>query len=170
MSKFDELCQAYVSAKKDFLARRAAAVSFAAGLLAGMEAHLGCPPFQLYFLPHNREASSTKTRTADGAVWLDDDGLWRFSMALCLRETQDMSRKDAIPQTVRFEMAVRPTETGYTVKLKGWDDEFSLPSADGSGEHAAFYESVFQHVLGSYRQPGQRFLENVIESQRTIGS
>jgi hypothetical protein len=170
MSRFDELCQAYVSAKKGFFAQRAAAVAFAGELLAGMETHLGCPPFQLYFLPHNRDASSTKTRTADGAVWLDDDGLWRFAMALCLRETQDTSRKDAIPQTVKFEMVVRPSETGYTVKLKGWDDEFSLPSTDGSGERAAFYENVFQRVLDSYQQPGQRFLENVIESQRTIGS
>jgi len=168
MSKFDELCQAYVAAKQEFFAQRAAAVAFASNLLAGLEAYLGAPPFQLYFQPHNREASSTKTRTADGATWLGDDGLWHIAMALSLRENQDMSQKNLTPQTVTFELVARPSETGYCVKLRGANDEFNVPATAGSAEHAALDEYLFQRVLRSYKAEGQRFLENVTVSQRAI--
>jgi hypothetical protein len=169
MSKFDELCEAYVSARKGFFARRSACAAFARAVLEGMEQYLGCPPFQLYFIPSNYEPASIKTRTAEGAISCADDGRWRFAIGLSLRESQDTTRKDITPQTVRFELVLRPTDSGYAVRLKGWDDEFVLPATDGTAAHTAFYEFIFQRVRESYLGPDQRFLENVTESQRQIG-
>jgi hypothetical protein len=169
MSRFEELRHAYLDARKDFFARRDASAAFAATIVEGMEHYLECPPFQVHFISNTREASATKAHNALGAVWLGTDSNWHFNIGLDLIDNEEGFRKDAARQTVVFELLVQPSDSGFNVGIKGWNDRFSLPGTDGTAERAAFYDFVFQHITGSYQQPGQRFFENGVDPQRAIG-
>jgi hypothetical protein len=58
MSKFDEIRQAYVDARKAFFASRDASAAFALGLVEGMERYLECPPYQIHFLTKAHQSSA----------------------------------------------------------------------------------------------------------------
>jgi hypothetical protein len=169
MSRFDELHQAYIDARKTFFAQRDASIALAGSVREGLERYLGCPSFTLRFLSHAGGTSLVKTNTAAEAAWLDAGGTWRFSLGMDLSEAMPGVHREAAKQTVVLDVSMQPTADGFTVALKGWNDRFNLPTNADSAEHAVFYEFVFQRMIESYRQTGQRFFESLLDSKRAIG-
>ena len=168
MSKFDELHQAYVDARRAFFARRDASIASATAILEGLERYLECPRTTLSFLSRSGGTSLLKTHKAEEAVWLGPDGLWRFSIGLDLSEVQAGGRRETAKQTVVVEVVIQPTDTGFSIGLKGWNKQFDLPKDTESAEYAAFYEFVFQHIIESYQKSGQRFFESLADSKRAV--
>jgi len=179
MSKFAELHQAYLDARRAFFDERDRCAVFAAGLLDGLERYLECPPAHLRFVPHGGVTSAAKTRESQATPTIDPDGVWHCNVALELGDTRVEARKETAKQTVLFELLLQPVSGGFSVGIKGGSERFTLPpAADTSdaarlradaAERAAFYEYLFQRILGSYRQSDQRFFETLADSKRTIG-
>jgi hypothetical protein len=169
MSKFEEIRQAYVDARKSFFAQRDASVAFAIGLVQGMERYLESPPYMIRFLTNTRQAAAAAADDAKDAVAYGTDGLWHFGLGMELVDNADgLNNKNAARQTLAFELQVKPDGAEFTVGLKGWDDRFTLSGTGGSPEQTRFYDFWFKRITDSYLQPGQRFFENMADSSRTV--
>uniref|UniRef100_A0A7C4GHP5 Uncharacterized protein n=1 Tax=candidate division WOR-3 bacterium TaxID=2052148 RepID=A0A7C4GHP5_UNCW3 len=179
MSRFSEIHQAYIDARKAFFAERDRCAAFAADLLDGLERYLGCPPAHLRFIPHGGLTSSVKTREAQATPTIDADGIWHCEAALEIGDTAVGAHKESARQTIHFELLLQPTAAGFNVGIRGTAERFSLPPLPASSatprpptdspERTAFYEYLFQRMVESYRQPGQRFFETLADSKRRIG-
>jgi hypothetical protein len=169
MSKFEEIRQAYVDARKSFFAQRDASVAFALSLVQGMERYLESPPYMIRFQTSTRQAAAATAHDAKDAVAYGTDGLWHFGLGMELVDNQDgLNNKNAARQNLAFELQVKPDGAGFTVGLKGWDDRFTLSATDDSSEQTRFYDFWFKRIIDSYLQPGQRFFENMADSNRTV--
>lgn len=170
MSRFTEIHQAYLDARNAFFAERDRCAAFAAGLLNGLERYLECPPTHLRFIPHGGLTAATKTREAQATPTIDAEGFWHCEVALEIGDSDIGARKESARQTVIFELLLQPNATGFSVSIKGLARRFALPAVTDSPEHTAFFEFLFQQIITSYHQPGQRFFETLADSRRTIGS
>jgi len=170
MSKFDEIRQAYVNARKNFFDQRDASAVFALSLIEGMERYLECPPYQIHFLTHTHQATAAAAHDAKGAVMFGNDGLWHFNIGMELVDNVDGFHKNAARQTLAFELLVQPDGTGFSVGFKGWTDRFILPATGESPERTRFYDFWFKHIIDSYLQSGHRFFEDMADSDRTVSA
>jgi hypothetical protein len=168
MSKFDEICQAYVDARKSFFAQRDASVEVARGLVQGMERYLDGPPYLIRFLTNMRQAAAATPHDAKDAVLYGADGRWHFSLGMELVDNKEGFNKNAARQNLAFELLLKPDGAGFSAGLKGWDDQFALPVTGDSPERTRFYDFWFQRILDSYLQPGQRFFEGMADSDRAV--
>ena len=168
MSKFDEIRQAYVDARKSFFAQRDASAAFALDLVEGMERYLDGPPYLIHFLTGVHQATAAAAHHAQDAVVYGNDGLWHFSLGMELVDNAEGFNKNAARQNLAFELLVKPDGTEFSVGLKGWDDRFTLPASGDSPERTRLYDFWFQRILDSYLQPGHRFFENMADSDRTV--
>ena len=168
MSKFDEIRQAYVDARKNFFDQRNATAAFALKLVEGMERYLECPPYQIHFLTNVRQPTSATAHDAKGAVTYGADGLWHFNVGMELVDDKEGFHKGAARQVLAFELLVRSDETGFDVGLKGWTDRFDLPATGDSPEQTRLYDFWFQRILDSYLQQGHRFFEDMADSDRAV--
>ena len=168
MSKFDEIRQAYVDARKSFFAQRDASAAFALDLVKGMERYLDGPSNLIRFQSRTRQAAAATAHDAKDAVAYGTDGLWHFGLGMELVDNKEGFNKNAARQNLAFELHVKPDGAGFTVGLKGWDDRFALPATGDSPEQTRFYDFWFQRILDSYLQPGQRFFEDMADSDRAV--
>jgi hypothetical protein len=168
MSKFDEIRQAYADARKSFFAQRDASAAFALSLVQGMEHYLESPPYLIRFQTNTRQAAAATSHDAKDSVVYGTDGLWHFSLGMELIDNLEGFNKNAPRQTLAFELQVKPDGAGFTVGLKGWDDRFTLPATGDSPEQARFYDFWFGRIIDNYLQPGQRFFENMVDSDRAV--
>jgi len=168
MSKFDEIRQAYVDARKSFFTQRDASVGFALSLVQGMERYLESPPYLIRFQTSTRQVAAATAHDAKDAVVYGTDGLWHFGLGMELVDNQDGSNRNASRQNLAFELQVKPDGAGFSVGLKGWDDRFTLSATGDSPEQTRFYDFWFSRIIDSYLQPGQRFFENMADSDRAV--
>jgi hypothetical protein len=169
MSRFDDLRQVYAEARKRFFSQREASTAFASTIMQEMESYLQCPPFFLHFMPYTQAVTSSKTHSALAAVWLANDALWHFKVALDLRSDQEGLHHETAGQTVTFELIMEAKENGFSVGIKGWPERFEMTPVPGSAEHTAFYDFVCERIFEDYRRPGQRFFDNMADPQRPLG-
>jgi hypothetical protein len=168
MSKFDEIRQAYVDARKSFFAQRDASVAFALSLVQGMERYLESPPYMIRFQTSTRQAAAATAHDAKDVVAYGTDGLWHFGLGMELVDNQDGFNKSAARQNLAFELLVKPDGAGFSVGLKGWDDRFAPPATGDSPERTRFYDFWFGRIIDSYLQPGHRFFEGMADSDRAV--
>jgi hypothetical protein len=168
MSKFDEIRQAYVDARRSFFAQRDASVEFARSLVEGMERYLDGPPYLIRFQTNTRQAAAATAHEAKDAVLYGTDGLWHFSLGMELVDNKEGFNKNAARQNLAFELLLKPDGAGFGAGLKGWDDQFTLPTNGDSPERTRFYDFWFRRIIDSYLQPGQRFFENMADSDRAV--
>jgi hypothetical protein len=168
MSKFDEIRQAYLEARKSFFAQRDASAAFALDLVKGMERYLDGPPYLIHFLTNTRQATAAASHDAKDAAAYGNDGLWHFSLGMELVGDKEGPHKSAARQSLAFELQVKPEGTGFSAGLKGWDDRFALPASGDSPERTRLYDFWFQRIIDSYLQPGHRFFEDMADSDRTV--
>ena len=168
MSKFDEIRQAYVDARRSFFVQRDASVEFARSLVEGMERYLDGPPYLIRFQTNTRQAAAATAHDAKDAVAYGTDGLWHFGLGMELVDNKEGFNKNAARQNLAFELLLKPDGVGFSAGLKGWDDLFSLPATGDSPERTRFYDFWFRRIIDSYLQPGQRFFENMADSDRAV--
>lgn len=168
MSKFDEICQAFVAAKTAHFEERDACCAAATHLAESFRAYLESPAFHLVFMPRSREGSSVKARTAKDAVWGDRDG-WHFILGLSVVDIGDGPRHETGPELMVAELVLRQAETGFDVTLQGWPDKFNIPADANIAACTPLFEFAVARMIDVYRRPHLRFLEGGQESQRVLG-
>ncbi|MFO7651962.1 MAG: hypothetical protein R6X13_11555 [bacterium] len=168
MSKFEEICQAFVAAKRTHFEERDACCATATHLAESFRNYLESPSYHLVFMPRSREGSSVKARTAKESVWYDHDG-WHFMLGLSIVDAGDGPRHETGPELMVAELVLRKSEAGFDVSLNGWPDKFSVPADANPEACAPLFDFTAQRMIDVYRQPHMRFLEGGQESQRVLG-
>jgi hypothetical protein len=168
MSKYDELCSAYVSARRSFFARRDVCIAFAGTLMKGFEGYLQSPLFQLRFIPRTGETSDIKACTPQTAIWLGADDRWHFLLGLPLIEKAEGPGKPGTSQTLKFDVHMVPAGDRFDVGVTGRDERFDLPATEGAAEHQPFFDFLFQQLAAVYGRPGLRFLDHTVDSKLTL--
>jgi hypothetical protein len=168
VSKYDELCKAYVAARTSFFRRRDACSAFADILMKGFEGYLQSSLYQLRFIPRTGETTDIKACTPQTAVWLGADGRWHFLIGLPLVEKTQAAGKGGTSQMMRFDLHVAPSGDRFDVGVTGFDERFDLPKAEGAAEYQAFYDFLFERMMAVYGRPDLKFLDHAADSRLSL--
>lgn len=169
MSKYEDLRDAFVGARNAYFARRQAVITLAGVLARGLESFLQVSPFYLQFIPSTGDSSSSKSGTAETAVWLTADERWHFRLGLPLSDRAPGTGKGGSTQTLVLELQVAPEQGDrFQVGLKDRAERFSLPVTTGAAEHVSFFEYLYGQMAAVYRQPGLKFYDNMADTTRAV--
>ncbi|MFA6583629.1 MAG: hypothetical protein WCS77_04960 [Elusimicrobiaceae bacterium] len=163
MSKFNQLCKAYATARKSFFDYRDECFEFTSWLLEGLVSYLDCPVEQIGYFPLKGDFQPGHTYTLMGAMDLEDDTYWHFGMGITLYE----QKKKFPHETVLFEFMIKKADGKFTVKMDAEGTEFHIAKDDPASAHK-LYEKIYEEIRESYSSGLQHFLEED-ETARKIG-
>ena len=163
MSKFEELCKAYATSRKNYFDYRETCSKFAHTLVRGMVDYFGCPKGQVKFIPLNKEVESGSIYTVMGAIHLDDDTFWHLGVRLTLYKAPNIFPH----QPFLLRLLIKKVDDYFTVKLRTEGPEFKVHE-DKPDEFNSFYEFIFDLIKEDLEKGLQRFLEQN-ETVRKIG-
>jgi hypothetical protein len=168
MSKFDEVCQAFMTAKQAYFDEKEACCVLLTRIAEGMRKYLETPTYHLYFLPRGREGSAVKVRPSKEVAWREVDG-WHFNLGMSVVDAADKPDYVTGPEFVVGEVVARRDGEGFEVRLAGRPERFKLPAEPSVEDQAPFYEFFFKQMLETYVRPGVMFFEGGPEIHRVIG-
>ena len=163
MSKFEDLCRAYATSRKNYFDYRDACLKFGTNLVNGMIDYFKCPREQVKFIPLKEDIKPNTMYSLLGAMDLDDDTFWHFGLGLTLYEAPNVFPQE----TALLPLLVKKVDDSFIVKFGTHGEEFKIHK-DKPDEQTAFYEFVFRQIKESYEKALQRFLEQK-ETSRKIG-
>jgi len=163
MSKFEELCKSYATARENYFNYRNACWDFASHLVSGMIDYFQCPKEQVKFIPLKGDEKPGSVYTLMGAMHLDDDTFWHLGVGLTLYIAPNVFPHE----TILLPLLIKKVTDYFIVKLDGHQKEFKI-HIDKTDEFDTFYEFVFQQIQETYEKGLQRFLDQN-EATRKIG-
>lgn len=142
MSKFDELCRAYVQSKRAFTEYQNACRNFARDLITGMVQYFDWPQNQeITYIPLGEEISpSNRFYALAGAMRMDDQSFWHFGVELTIYEYSG-----ANPVKFVLSFFVKKVGTHFIVKLGPNGKEIRIHEAE-IDKLEPLYDAVFAQV------------------------
>ncbi|OYD14697.1 hypothetical protein CH330_03335 [candidate division WOR-3 bacterium JGI_Cruoil_03_51_56] len=150
MTKYEEICAAYGSARKAFSENQAQCLKFAAELVKGMIDYFGCKEQHIKIYPPDINFDPANAGTVEQALRMAPDGVWYFVLGITLYQTPE----NPPAETLCMNLAVSSTPAGFEIKVKDVREPFHIPP-DYSGitrRHKAFYELVYRTVKNTYEK------------------
>ncbi len=143
MSKYEEIVQAYSSARKDFLDNKVACSGFARELVSGMIEYFDWPQDrEVTYIPLDEELDpNNKFYALAGAMRLDDQAFWHFGLALNLAEISGIN-----PLSLVFSFFIKQSGRDFMVRLGTEGQIYKIPSDKRGDDLAPFYDRVFQEI------------------------
>lgn len=142
MSKFDEICRYYKSARKRFLDYEQTCRVFARELIDGMIDYFEWPRDQeITFLQLGEEINpNDRFYALAGAMRMDDESFWHFGVELTVEEPTG-----AHPQPFLMSFFIKKIGPHFIVKLGPTGTEIKIHE-DRRGELSPFYDAVFVQI------------------------
>ncbi len=163
MSKFEELCQAYVLSRKTYVDYRDSCFAFSQTLLEALVRYLEVPDGRIRLVPVNREPDAEAIYPLGGAMHLDDDTYWHLGVLIDLSDPAGAYP----PQAVLIKLLLKRCEASFCVRLGQEGDDFAV--RDGYPQDlASFLDHIHKTIKESYEEGLQQFLIQQ-ESTRKIG-
>jgi hypothetical protein len=129
MSRFEELCQAYASAKQRTELSRQACQKFAEGFISGMSDYFQTP------IGRQRES-------------FDKQGVMHFETSLTLYE-DPKNREDSFAEVVLIFWSLENILDNYILTIYPWGENFQLFENEWD-KFELVYELVFERVKEAY--------------------
>lgn len=155
MSKFEELCKIYDSARGSYVDYQRVCHDFASRLVKSMIDYFQGPEGAVTFIPLQGEPEPEKTYTLMGAMHLDKDTFWHLGVVVTLYPRPGIflpHRRNLLC------FLIKKVEDYFIVKLSHLKEEFKI-HRDKPDEFNPFFEFVFEKIKESYENSLQRFLE-----------
>ena len=163
MTKFDELCQAYATSRKNYFDYRNACHDFISRLVKKTIKYLEIPEEQVKLIPLSEEVKDQCDYSISEAMHLDEDTFWHIGIKITLYEQPDI-----VPhQPVLIWLMVKKNDGSFLVKLGPGSKDFMIrPNEEKDYIH--FIDTVFLSIKNSFELELQHFLEGE-EKTRRIG-
>jgi hypothetical protein len=163
MSKYNDLCQAYSGARKNYFDYWHDCANFITGLMNGMREYFEMPKENLKYVPLNEKPEFAKKYTARDCMLLEQDTFWYVGVMMTLCGVHEEQPEE----TLILPILVKKLDDTYTVKFGPAGDEFEI-TGDDKQSRTAFYDFVFKQISDTYKDRLHKFLEKMI-SERRIG-
>jgi hypothetical protein len=163
MSKYNELCKVYSTARKNYFDYWHDCADFVTGLMNGLREYFEMPKENLKFVPLNEKPEFAKKYTAKNCMLLEQDTFWYVGVMMTLCGVLE----DQPEETLILPILVKKLDDTYIVKFGQAGDEFQIPGDNQNSRHA-FYDYVFNQINNNYKDRLHKFLEKMT-SERRIG-
>jgi len=161
MNRFEELCESYADARKNFFAYRDECFSFGGRLVGSLLRFLECPQSQAEMVPVISERKTGWRYSPQGAIELgEDDQLWHFGLILTLYEKPNVHPHGLYLLHFTFQKS----GDSFVVKLAPDGKQFTITGTEAS----AFDEidlSIFETMKDYFDSGLQRFIEGEREDK-----
>lgn len=154
MSKFDEMCAAYVESRKNWFSYRDKCSDAMRRLAAGFIKYCEIPEDQVRLVPVTGEDRQGKTFSLLGAMNVEDQGFWQLGMQITLFEKPNQYPH----QPILIVLGVKDHD-GKLQVMVGKDGEVQLLNIDDKEQLANFYDKLVILVKKFFRDGLQEFLE-----------
>ncbi|MFQ5400118.1 MAG: hypothetical protein ACE5E7_11030 [Anaerolineae bacterium] len=143
MSKFEELCRAYLKARREFREYEETCRNFARDLIYGMIDYFGWPDDQeITYIPLGERISpNDRFYALAGAMRMDDESFWHFGVELTLHEPGG-----SYPLPFLMSFFIKKIGPHFIVKLGPKGKEIRIHE-DRRGELAPFYDAVYVQIM-----------------------
>jgi len=154
MSKFDELCHAYSTARTNYMDYRKSCHDFAGDFISGMLDYYGCPREQVTYIPLSGQIDPKHRYSLADTMQLAEDTYWHFGMGITLCPVED----EGPGETVALAFAVKKHESIYYIRIGGFEQEFEFHEKSKT-EYNKFYDFLFSRIKEDYEKGLQKFLD-----------
>lgn len=143
MSKFDDLCQVYQTARKRFFDYEQTCRLFARELIDGMIDYFEWPRNQeITFIQVGEEINpNDRFYALAGAMRMDDESFWHFGVELTVEELSGSH-----PQPFLMLFFIKKVGSQFIVKLGPKGTEIKIHE-DRRGELGPFYDAVYVRLV-----------------------
>jgi hypothetical protein len=163
VTKFDELCQAYATSRKNYFDYRDTCRDFINRLVKKTIKYLEIPEEQCKVIPLNQEVKDQCDYSISEAMHLDKDTFWHIGIQITLYEEPDIVPR----QPVLIWLMIKKNDGSFLVKLGPTSQDFMIrPNEEEDYIH--FIDTVFLSIKDSFELELQHFLEGE-EKTRRIG-
>jgi len=162
MSKFDEICQVYQKARREFLDYEETCRRFARELVDGMIDYFEWPRDQeITFIQLGEEINlSSRFYALAGAMRMDDQSFWHFGVELTVEESTG-----SYPQRFLMSFFIKKTGPHFIVKLGPTGSEIKIHE-NRRGNLEPFYDAVFVQIAEFFMKSYQ---DAVTRSEKKFG-
>jgi hypothetical protein len=129
MSKFEELCQVYANARKDYFDSVKMREDFVEIFVHKMDEYFQCPIEQT-------------------EITLDEQGVMHFSIAITLYENPN-HRNSSIFEKIGVSLTLDKIIDNYVVTVLPWGEEFKL-FCNEFNKFIEVYEFIFEKIKDTY--------------------
>jgi hypothetical protein len=164
MSKYQELCSAFMQAYGQFTNYREECHDFAAGLFNYLAHWLEVPPSNIQLISIGPNGGYAPASSLPDAMMPTEDGSWYFGIGVAL--SQDYLRTSE--EMVVFHLFIRKENGGFTARLGPEGRKFAL-DADNLETFGPFCEFAFQTTLTGMAAQWKSLSLPPREEQRPIG-
>jgi hypothetical protein len=149
MTKYEEMCSAFVEARDQAIPYQARCIADMKSLVQGFVAHCAIPDSQIAVVKRSGEHTPV---SLPEALEIDDDAYWYLALRLTLAE-----RPGVYPERMfLMQLGLREQAGKLSVKIGPHGIPRTLDLAD-STQRTDFYEAIVAHIVG-YFQKGIRGL------------
>ncbi|MFQ5482403.1 MAG: hypothetical protein ACE5ER_06550 [Nitrospinaceae bacterium] len=154
MNRYEELCQAYVASRNNYLQYHQSGLEFSGQLLTGLAANFQIPEDRVRVIPGDQPAEAGKEYTLAEVMKLGPDAFWHFGLEITLCE-----RPDLCLQQVLIRFRIKKTDSCFTVLLGDRsEEEFSIDPEKGE-DFQNLFDYVFTFVKNLFEHGLEEFLE-----------
>lgn len=161
MSKYEEVCNAYMKGKKDFIDYRDSCYKFTEQLKKGMINYLQWPEKQVDYIPLKENVDRKRKYTLRGTMNLNKDTFWHIGILFTIIASDDKTDKyrGVLP------LLVKKDNDKFIVKIEGNEREFKIDIGN-QNELNVFYK----YVLVLIKEPLENRLQHVLDKNKTINN
>ena len=161
MSKFQDLCNTYSTARQNYFDYWQECADFVTELVDSMTRYFEMPADKLKFVPLKQPPEFGKTYCAKESMHLEQDTFWYAGVMLTLCHI----KKDEPDESIILPILVKKIGDEFTVKLGPMGKPLAIKKGDNYRE---FYDYVYNQILDTYKDRLHKFLEKE-SSERKIG-
>lgn len=162
MSKFNQICQTYMSARSAFREYEETCRSFARDLVYGMIDYFEWPQDQeITYIPLGEEISpNDRFYALAGAMRMDDKAFWHFGVELTVHEP---GGSHPLPFLMSF--FIKKVGAHFIVKLGPNGREIRIHE-ERQRELQPFYDAVFMQIVDFFKK---QFQDAITDQQKELG-
>ncbi|MCP4581148.1 MAG: hypothetical protein GY839_05985 [candidate division Zixibacteria bacterium] len=163
MSKFNELCKFYSTARTNYFTYWHECSEFVTELLDGLMKYFDMPDDKLKFVPLRDKPEFGKSYSAKDSMHLEKDTFWYLGLLLTLCG----QIKNQPEETLVLPLLIKKIDDNYVVKLGPEGEAFEIHQ-DNAASCPAFYDNMYDQVKNTYKDRLHKFLDGA-QSERRIG-
>lgn len=165
MTKYEEICAAYATARQAWEEHRGFCRAFVTDLADKLAADFGAPREEIFFLPPNIDYDPSEVCPVEEALLYGADGAFHYGLALRVRAAAD----NPLTEILLIQIAISRNPGGFEMRIAGLNDPLRMPHSfeEMTKGHRAFLDTFAKRAVTTYAERDQRYT-NSPDCPRTV--
>jgi len=155
MTRYQDLCEAYVTSRDNYFSYQKECLEFSGQLLQGLASDFQIPDDRVRVIPVDQPPEAEKEYTLAQVMKLGPDTFWHFGLEFTLCE-----RPELCLQQVMIQFRVKKERDHFLVKLGNRAQEEFRIAPELDGDFRDLFDHIFNFVKNAFEHGLEEFLEN----------